>query len=295
MHSIKRPIGVTLLALVFLWIGCLGSLFFPLFLFSGLTRMMWNQTTAGVNQSQPWLRFIVQHGAYPFSLLWWLFYMAYACIGFGLWKLRNWARQAVLGLTIFSVTVSLLLVPFLVRPAALAFATITGLVPPFAWLVWYLNRPRVRFAFGALGPMESDSSISELPRAMSTWGKIFTAAAVMSTFAMFVCSVLFAVQSMFRQSQVYRITLGEAERSPCVAARVGNPFQPGWMVSGNMQESNTEGSAHLEIPVVGAKGKASLVVSAQKKDGVWKVDELVLVQKGKEIRLIPDDASPTCE
>jgi len=127
----KRPVGIALLAGVFLWIGCLGSLFFPIFLISGLTRLMWDQTTAGMNQAEPWARVVVHFGAYPFFLLLWLLYAAYACIGFGLWKLRNWARQAVLGLLAFSVAVTLLVIPFTVKPAPLAFATITGLVPAF--------------------------------------------------------------------------------------------------------------------------------------------------------------------
>src|SRR5271169_5204465 len=93
----KRPTFVTFLSLMFLWIGCLGSLFFPLFLLTGLTGTMWDQTTAAAGQSATWIRFLVHFGKYPFLLAWFAAYVAYAYIGFGLWKLRNWARKAVIG------------------------------------------------------------------------------------------------------------------------------------------------------------------------------------------------------
>src|SRR5438309_6129259 len=107
----KRPFGITLLAYAFLWIGCLGSLLFPFFLFTGLTAMMWKLLTAGVDQSVSVLRFFVHFGAYAFGLILFLLYVAYACIGFGLWKLPNWARRAVLALLIVFLVLSFVIPP----------------------------------------------------------------------------------------------------------------------------------------------------------------------------------------
>src|ERR1700686_1030859 len=112
----KRPILVTLLSLMFLWIGCLGSLFFPVFLFTGLTGSMWDQTTAGLGQSAALIRFLIHFGKYPFLLAWFSAYVAYAFIGFGLWKLRNWSRKAVIGISIFGLAISPVVVPFIFRP-----------------------------------------------------------------------------------------------------------------------------------------------------------------------------------
>jgi hypothetical protein len=59
------------------------------------------------------------------------------------------------------------------------------------------------------------------------------------------------------------------------------------MFSGSIEESNLKGSAHLSIPVNGERGKGDLVVSAEKANGTWKIEELVLSQKGQETQLVP--------
>ncbi len=289
----QRPVGITLLAGVFLWIGCLGSLFFPILLGFGLTRIMWEGMTAGAAESHPWLQPFIHYGAYPFFILYWLLYIAYACIGFGLWKLRNWARRGLLGLLIFFAVASVLFIPFVAQPAEFRFAAAAGLVIVSGWVAWYLNRPRVRFAFG-LEPRQSDGSMQQ-PPGMSTNGKVWTASAAIVTIGLFVGSILFAAESMIRESEIYRTTLGVAERSPCLAIKVGEPFKAGWMVMGNLQESNTRGSAHLEIPISGSKGAGSLVMSAEEKSGVWTIDELALVQKNARLQIIPDGSSASCE
>jgi hypothetical protein len=281
----KRPIGITLLAFVFLWIGCLGTLFFPFFLFSGLTSVLWKQLTAGVDQSVSALRLFVQFGVYAFSLILFLLYFAYACIGFGLWKLRNWARQAVLGLLLFLFVLSLVIPPIFIRPAAFAISMIIGWVFPSAWLVWYLQRPRVRWAFAVEAQIEANSLNSEPPEGMSLGAKIWTGAAILGTFFLFMCSLTFTVESMFRRSEIYRITLAEARDSACIATKVGTPFESGWMITGNFEESSAKGNAYLEIPIHGSKGKGELVASGEKQSGTWKVTKLLLVQDGQEFPL----------
>jgi len=286
----KRPIGITLLAGVFLWIGCLGSVFFPFFVFYGLTADMMNLFTAGVSQSV-----VVRFGAHFLVFIWFLLYVAYACIGFGLWKLQNWARKAVLGLAVFSAVAGVLVMPFVGQPAAMAVAGIVAWVLPCAWLVWYLKRPRVRFAFGAGTPIPSDVLDPGPPTGMSKKEKILTAAALLATFALFFCSLLYAVESMFRHSQVYQMTLKEAARSGCVTSKIGSPFAPGWLAGGNMEDSNAKGSAHLEIPIKGNRGKGDLVVSAEKQGGVWSIHKLILVQGSEETQLLPSTVSSICQ
>ncbi len=222
----KRPVGITLLAIAFLWIGCSGALVFPVMIFSAGT-IMWTQLTGLLDQSRSWLRFVVHFGEYPFFVTWFLGYVAYAFIGFGLWRLRNWARNAVLVLNLFSAVVSLLVTGFFVRPAALAGAIIAGETLPFAWIVWYLTRPRVRFAFSAKAQLGVDSSSSGIPEGISKGGKALTVVAVLATIGLFVSFLLVTTESELRRSQIYETTLNEAGRSPCVAAKVGNPFTPG--------------------------------------------------------------------
>jgi hypothetical protein len=254
---------------------------------------MWDQMTAGAGQSAAWIRFLVHFGKYPFLLAWFAAYVAYAFIGFGLWKLRNWARKAVIGISILGIAISPVLMPFLFRPVLSLLISLAGMALPFGWIIWYLNRPRVRFVFGAATPAQALTSGLEPPLGMSRTGKLLTALAAIGTFALFICFLLVAVEDEMRHSQIYALTLHEAEHSPCVAARIGEPLTPGWMVSGNLEESSVKGSAHLSIPVSGQKGKGDLVVSAGKQDGAWEIEELLLIQRKQEIRLMPSPA--TCQ
>jgi hypothetical protein len=291
----KRPVGITILAGVFLWTGCLGSILFPIVLiFSGLATDMVNDL-AGVGQSHPWLRPAVRVGAYLLVLIWYLLYVAYACIGFGLWKLRNWARKAVLGLSLLSVVAGVLVVPFAGLPPAMSGAWIVSWISLWAWLAWYLMRPRVRFAFGATVPTSVGSLDSEPPRGLSRKENMLVATAALATIGLCFCSLLYAVENEIRHLQIYQMSLKEAARSGCVTAKIGSPFTPGWLAGGNMEESNAKGSAHLEIPIKGRRGKGDLVVSAEKQGGVWSIDKLILVQGSEETQLFPYTAFSACQ
>ena len=282
----KRPLLVTLLACMFLWIGCLGSLFFPVFLLTGLASTMWDEAAVGA-QSGAWIRFLVHFGKYPVLFAWFSAYVAYAFIGFGLWKLRNWARKAVIGISILGIVLFPVMGPFFTMstPIPILLASLLWLVVPLGWLIWYLRRPRVLFAFGAI-KRAPPTSVAEPPPAMSRRGKLIAATAAIATAALLLGTLLFGIEGEMRQSQIYALTLNEAEHSPCVAARIGK-LTPGWIFSGSIEESNLKGSAHLSIPVRGERGKGDLVVSAEKADGTWKIGELVLSQKGRETQLLP--------
>src|ERR1700733_10677053 len=87
----KRPLGITLLALPFLWIGCLGTLIFPIFLLTGAIRQLVDGLTIDFIQSEN-LRLAI---ACVLALVWFGGYVLYAFIGFGLWKLRRWGWKTL--------------------------------------------------------------------------------------------------------------------------------------------------------------------------------------------------------
>src|SRR5580692_5004184 len=86
----KRPLGITLLALPFLWIGCLGTLIFPILLLTGGVGQLSEAFLAQRIQSDG-LRFAV---ATLLTLIWFGMYVLYGFIGLGLWRLRKWAWWA---------------------------------------------------------------------------------------------------------------------------------------------------------------------------------------------------------
>jgi hypothetical protein len=141
----KRPVGVTLLAIVFLWIGCFGTLIFPILALTGSTSELWHLILGPVIHSGTWMKAL----SGVLNSVWFLFYVAYAVIGFGLWRLRDRARKTVLGLSIFGIAASAVVAVLLVRSFMYGLVVFGAALVEFGWIAWYLVRPRVRYAFGA--------------------------------------------------------------------------------------------------------------------------------------------------
>ena len=257
----NRPIGVTLIALGFLWIGCCGTLFFPIIGLTGALSAMWPLALGSTIHSQPWLKAI----SYALGFVWFLIYVAYAVIGFGLWKLKNWARKSVLGISIVGAIAALIVSLIFVRPIILGVCAIGLAAVEFGWLGWYLMRPRVRHAFAA------------------------------SLAVLFVIPLFFAVDEMMRRSDAYKLTLNTAQASPCVTKALGSPLEPGWMMGGSITESSIEGFAELRIPIRGPKGKGNLDVQAKKVSGNWRIDSLVFTHGTARSSIVPSESNQPCQ
>jgi hypothetical protein len=83
-------------------------------------------------------------------------------------------------------------------------------------------------------------------------------------------AVLFTVLDVsFRTSIVYQQALARAGRSPEVVSRIGGPLKPGRVLHGQTNVSGSTGSANMNIPVTGPRGKATVILDARKVDGEW--------------------------
>ena len=274
----KRPIGVLLLTLVFLWIGCGGTILFPIFVLDGQARSLFKQLAYGVFRSGFW----VNAWSYAFCFLWYALYVAYAAIGIGLWKLRDWARRAVIVLFAFLAFISIPVLLFRV-PWQVTLPIVVGMImPPCAWAIWYLKRPRVRFAFEAtLSSVDTGNGFVPPPK-LSTLGRIGVIAGVVGTFFLFLVALPFAMDEAIRTSSVYPVILEQTRNSTCIATVLGAPYtaDKGW--SGNFRDHGADGSANLRVPIHGPKGHGTLLVLAEKQTGVWKVTSLKLTQASEE-------------
>ena len=264
-----------------MWIGGLGSLFFPLIIIlAGLYKVFPSLLPA-------WPRLLINFSL----LLWYLAYVAYLIIGIGLWKLRNWARQALQVIAILLVS-AFVVGAFFIKPIILVFPLIVCAGTFSGWMLWYTMRPRVKYRF-ANNPEQSGLP-TELPPGMTRVGKILTGMTVFGTFGLYVLSLVIAVSYIMSQSDVYKMAITEAEHSQCVANIIGKPVTPGWFVSGSIQESNDEGVADLSIPLKGPMGSADLSVSAVRTAKIWTMNELTLTKNDKKLQLIPSDSSSVC-
>jgi hypothetical protein len=284
--NLKRPIGVTLIALGFLWIGCCGTLFFPIIGLTGGLSAMWPLALGSTIHSQPWLKAI----SYALDCVWFLVYIAYAVIGFGLWKLKNWARKSVIGITILGAIAALIVALVFVRPVILGISVIGMALVEFGWLGWYLMRPRVRYAFGAWSRYSSAGVWIEPPGLTKRRKLGIGTLAAASLVVLFAIPLFFAVEEMMRGSDAYRLTLNKAQASPCVTNALGSPLKPGWMMEGSITESSIEGSADLTIPVRGPKGKGNLDMRAKKVSGNWRIDSLVFTHGTVRSSIVPSES-----
>ena len=77
------------------------------------------------------------------------------------------------------------------------------------------------------------------------------------------------VFGLIKSSDPYRDALSAAKTNTEVRTLLGDPIEAGFLVSGNIQTSNSNGSADLSIPISGAKGSATIYVTGTKTAGVW--------------------------
>lgn len=87
--------------------------------------------------------------------------------------------------------------------------------------------------------------------------------------ALFVGVVLVGAMSLLRSSDAFEEALALARGNQEVVTRLGEPIEPGWLVSGSIETSGPSGEAALSIPLSGPRGGGTLVVEAEKRRGAW--------------------------
>jgi uncharacterized membrane protein (DUF2068 family) len=185
----KRPVGVTLLALLFFFIAFTRTVSDPFFFGFSSDAGVWQKFVARFIHSAGLLKFT----SFIFPPLTYLIFGAHAIVGYGLWKLQDWSRKTVFALILFACVIGVLFEPNPVRFGFYAHNTVVAWaisylwwINPFLWIAWYLNRPRVRFAFGAWPSITGGEPTPEFPPGLSKIGKIWVAAALVASVALFV-------------------------------------------------------------------------------------------------------------
>jgi len=286
----KRPVGITIIALILLWIGVIGTLIFPLMiLVGGMSGII-----ARLFEEELYVSRVLSIAlASLISILWYAMYVFYAWLGYGLWKLRRKALQGAILMQWIAIAMAVVvgIVAAYWQPV-LAFGTCIFLAGFYAAILWYLKRPVVQQAFGIV-PVSSIVGENSRP-AQNTWVKVAVGAAiVLAIGGIFAGCLLYTINKMMRSSKPYQMAMDKATASPCVVAKLGTPLLSKGMISGNLEEGPSDGSADLDIPLTGPKGKGSLHVEAELLDSVWNLKDLTLAYSEGQIHLVPD-ASP-CE
>lgn len=287
----KRPLGVTLIALLFLWIGCFGTVAFPFIWLSGGTATLWDHFLSARIESAALVKVI----SYSLDAIWFSLYVVYAVVGFGLWKLKNWARQSVLAIIAIGICGGIVTSCVFVRPILFGISVLGGIALEFGWIAWYLLRPRVRYAFGAWNRYSVTGESIEPPGLSMRRKQGVGILAVGSVSLLFVVPLFFGIDGMMKNSDAYKLTMSTAQASSCVVSSLGSPIQTGWLMTGAIEESDNEGSANFSIPISGPKGKGNLDVRAKKLGGSWRIDSLVFTHGPNQSTIVTSDPTHYCQ
>jgi TPR repeat protein len=96
--------------------------------------------------------------------------------------------------------------------------------------------------------------------------------------------VFFAVSSMMKNSDAYRLGVAKVQASPEAMALLGAPLETG-MPKGSFNTSGPTGEAQLSIPVEGQKAKGMVYLEATKNLGQWNINNIVLELEGHPERI----------
>lgn len=285
----QRPVGVTLIALAFLWIGIGGTLLFTIIILTGGSVLLWRIPLGSLIHSNTELKVV----SYALNFSLYVAYIAYAVIGFGLWKLRNWARKCVFGICLIGVLAALMIPAAFKMPVLMSICVIGMAATELGWIGWYFMRPRVQNAFGRWNRYTPDGEWIQPPR-LSTRGRLVAGAVFAGLLViLFIIPLSAEVNKMMEDSGAFKLTMSTAQASPCVSGELGLPLESG-SISGALTESPSDGSADLSIPVKGPKGKGTLDVQANKLKGDWRIESLVFKHGSSRSIIIPSDSNGDC-
>jgi len=289
--QLYRPVGIILLAVNYLFIGCFGTLFLPIFLwlFPPLLHKLIAQAI-----HTPALSVLA---TCVIMTVWASGYVLYALIGYGMIRLRPWSLKAAIAIHWFGLALVLVAVAVVARyDWMLSVATGAFCLLWVGGILYYLRRPRVRWAFDAATAIAKSQPIPSQPPASSipTW-KIVTSVTALFVIGVtvFVLGLMSSVEKSFRSSTAYAIALDRAQASPCVARTLGRPIVAKGFISGNLSTGSDTGEADLEIPVHGPKTGGSLHVEAKEMAGSWIIKSLTLEHSAGQIQLAP--TASTCD
>ena len=104
----------------------------------------------------------------------------------------------------------------------------------------------------------------------------------------FIAAVAYLAFGSIKSSYVYQQAIDKTRSNADVIRELGEPIEPGWLISGSIKVSDSSGSADMSIPVSGPKKSGKVYVLATKRMG--KRDfyglEVEIEGKGERINLL---------
>ena len=97
--------------------------------------------------------------------------------------------------------------------------------------------------------------------------------------AMGVGAAIFGLSKIFKESAPYEYALTQAQNDSRVIEYLGDTIESNGIMQGNISLKNNSGSANITIPLKGSKGKGSVTIIGEKRDGEWEYEQLFVTIK----------------
>jgi hypothetical protein len=99
-------------------------------------------------------------------------------------------------------------------------------------------------------------------------------------------AAVYGAFSLLKNNPAYRQALQTVQKDVRAQEMLGTPIEAGWLISGEISETGSSGTADFSIPVSGPKGSGRIDVVAEKNHGEWIITLLQLVMDGTHERLL---------
>ena len=98
----------------------------------------------------------------------------------------------------------------------------------------------------------------------------------------FVFIVFGGVMKVIKSSDAYKDSIAAVQTNPEAIEALGEPIEPGFMMSGNISTNNGESEVDIQVPVSGPKGSGTIYVKGNKSGGsnAWSYEKFELKVDG---------------
>ncbi|MDP1561409.1 MAG: cytochrome c oxidase assembly factor Coa1 family protein [Pirellulaceae bacterium] len=100
-----------------------------------------------------------------------------------------------------------------------------------------------------------------------------------------VATLWFGVSAALQGSEPYKRAVAEAQNNAEVRELLGEPVEPGYLVSGSINLNNDGGDCDIQIPISGPKDSGSVRIRGTRSGGTWRYDEITAEINGQQIDL----------
>src|SRR5438045_2271322 len=97
---------------------------------------------------------------------------------------------------------------------------------------------------------------------------------VLVLFLGFIAAITIFVFGAIKRSDAYTGALERVRADQRVIAAIGQPIEPGFWVTGNINFNNGKGNADFDFPISGPRGKARVHTVASNEGQKWEYSEL---------------------